>query len=302
MLVIVSIRDLRHTPPMHARSDYELLDSGAGRKLERFGRVVLNRPCAQAVWQPQQPEATWKKADAVFDRDEGNRWHNRTALPDVWNIEVDGLVFKLSGTDFGHLGIFPEQRALWRWITETLSRAATRRPGQPLHVLNMFAYSGGSTLAAARAGAEVCHLDASRGMVQWARENAALNKLGDAPIRWIIDDAHKFLHRETRRDRRYDAIILDPPTFGRGQRGELYKIEADLSETLALCRSLLTEQPVLFLLSAHTPGYTPIVLQNILDQALKDLDPHLDAGEMCLTGAPAVYPLPSGAFTRATFR
>lgn len=286
---------------MDSRSDYELLDSGAGRKLERFGRHVLNRPCAQAVWSPQLPEAEWKKADAVFDREEGNRWHNRAALPEAWNITVDGIAFKLSGTDFGHLGIFPEQRALWRWIAETLTRAAARRPGGKLSVLNMFAYSGGSTLAAARTGAEVCHLDASRGMVQWARENAALNKLGDAPIRWIIDDAHKFMHREKKRGRVYDAIILDPPTFGRGQHGELYKIEEDLSESLALCRALLSEQPALFLLSAHTPGYTPIVLHNILDQALKGLDPRIDAGEMCLTGAKPVYPLPSGAFARAAW-
>ncbi len=286
---------------MDSHSDYELLDSGAGRKLERFGRHVLNRPCAQAVWQPQQPEAYWKKADAVFDREEGNRWHNRTAIPDAWNIAVDGISFKLSGTDFGHLGIFPEQRALWRWITETLTRVASRQRGKKLQVLNMFAYSGGSTLAAARTGAEVCHLDASRGMVQWARENAALNKLGDAPIRWIIDDAHKFMHREKKRGRTYDAIILDPPTFGRGQNGELYKIEEDLPETLALCRSLLSDQPAMVLLSAHTPGYSPIVLQNILDQALKGLNPRLDAGEMVLTGAKEVYPLPSGSFTRAVF-
>jgi 23S rRNA (cytosine1962-C5)-methyltransferase len=286
---------------MHTTSDYELLDSGAGRKLERFGRHVLSRPCAQAVWQPQQPESVWKKADAVFDREEGNRWHNRTSLPEAWNIDVDGITFKLSGTDFGHLGIFPEQRALWRWINATLKEVAAKRPGRRLQVLNMFAYSGGSTLAAAHAGAEVCHLDASRGMVAWARENAVLNKLGDSPIRWIIDDAHKFMQRETRRERRYDAIILDPPTFGRGQKGELYKIEEALPETLALCRSLLSEEPAMFLLSAHTPGYSPIVLQNILDQALKGLNPKLDAGEMLLTGEPNVYPLPRGAFTRAIF-
>jgi 23S rRNA (cytosine1962-C5)-methyltransferase len=286
---------------MDNRSDYELLDSGAGRKLERFGPHVLSRPCSQAVWQPQQPESIWQRAHASFDREEGHRWQNREALPAEWKIRVDGLVFKLSGTDFGHLGIFPEQRALWRWLTDTLARVSTVRPERKLQVLNLFAYSGGSTLASARTGAEVCHLDASKGMVAWARENAVLNQLGDAPIRWIVDDAHKFLQREAKRDRRYDAIILDPPTFGRGQRGELYKIEADLPETLALCRSLLSDRPALFLLSAHTPGYSPIVLQNILDQALKGLQPRLDAGEMLLTGAEGVYPLPSGAYARAEF-
>jgi len=286
---------------MDSQSDYELLDSGSGRKLERFGRHVLSRPCAQAVWQPQKPESEWKKADAVFDREEGNRWHNRTSLPESWNIQVDGVTFKLSGTDFGHLGIFPEQRALWRWINATLTKAAAKRSGQRLNVLNMFAYSGGSTLAAATANAEVCHLDASRGMVQWARENAALNKLADAPIRWLIDDAHKYLQREVRRDRRYDAIILDPPTFGRGQKGELYKIEEALPETLALCRALLTKDPVFVLLSAHTPGYSPIVLQNILEQSMNGLYPKMDCGEMLLTGAKDVFPLPSGAYAHALF-
>jgi 23S rRNA (cytosine1962-C5)-methyltransferase len=286
---------------MDTLSDYELLDSGGGKKLERFGRYVLSRPCAQAAWQPQKPESTWKKADATFDREEGNRWQNRNSLPEKWNIAVDGVTFKLSGTDFGHLGIFPEQRMLWRWIHNTLVKAAAKRPGQKLNVLNMFAYSGGSTLAAATAGAEVCHLDASRGMVNWARENAALNKLTDAPIRWMIDDAHKYLQRETRRDRRYDAIILDPPTFGRGQKGELYKIEEDLPETLSLCRSLLTKNPVFVLLSAHTPGYSPIVLQNILNQAMSGLRPEMNCGEMLLTGADHVFPLPSGAFAHAVF-
>ena len=217
---------------------YELLDSGNGAKLERFGEVVLARPCAQAVWQPQRP-ARWKTADATFDREDGNRWHGRNRLPQEWVIDVDGTRFRLSGTDFGHLGIFPEQRAQWTWIRETVAAA-----GRPVRVLNLFAYSGGSTLAAARGGAEVCHLDASKGMVQWARANAALNGLENHPIRWIVDDAHKFLNREIRRGRRYDGIILDPPTYGRGGNGETYKIERDLTETLRLCRALLSDSPL----------------------------------------------------------
>lgn len=275
--------------------DYELLDSGKGAKLERFGEITLSRPCAQAVWQPQFPKR-WQEATASFDREEGNQWHGRNRLPKEWLIDVDGTRFRLSGTDFGHLGIFPEQRAQWCWIRERT--AAGKQALGTVRVLNLFAYSGGSTLAAARGGAEVCHVDASKGMVQWARDNAALNKLSDHPIRWIVDDVHKFMNRELRRGRKYEGIILDPPTYGRGGNGETYKIERDLTETLRLCRALLSDTPCFLLLSAHTPGHTPIVLQNILTQALKGLGGSFEAGEMCLTGAPDTFALPSGAYVR----
>jgi len=279
--------------------DYALIDSGDARKLERFGKVVLARPCSQAVWNPAQPTSTWAAADAAFDRSEGNQWHNRGALPKEWTIQTAGITFKLSGTDFGHLGIFPEQRAQWLWIREIVAKACAER-NAPINVLNLFAYSGGSTLAAAQGGAAVCHLDASKGMVQWARENAELNSLQNHSIRWIVDDAHKFLTREVRRERRYDAIILDPPTFGRGQNNEMYKIEKDLSETLDLCRNLLTERPLFILLSAHTPGYTPVVLDNVLRQALKGLGGSYSAGEMLLTGGAGVLPTPCGTYIRWT--
>ena len=279
--------------------DYALLDSGDGKKLERFGPYRLARPCSQAVWKPALGEAAWADAHATFDRTEGNQWHNRGALPAEWKIVAAGITFKLSGTDFGHLGLFPEQRAQWAWLRETVRAACVSR-GRPVQVLNLFAYSGGSTLAAALGGAEVCHLDASKGMVQWARDNARLNGLQDHPIRWITDDAHKFLCREERRDRRYDAVILDPPTFGRGQNNEMYKIEKDLPETLRLCRSLLTADPLFILLSAHTPGYSPVVLQNVLGQAADGLGGATSSGEMLLTGAPDVLPTPCGAYARWT--
>ena len=283
--------------PAARADDYELLDSGDGKKLERFGSYVLSRPCSQAVWKPALAEAAWSKAQATFDRVEGNQWHNRGALPGEWKIVTAGIAFKLSGTDFGHLGLFPEQRAQWLWIRETVRQACAAR-GRPVNVLNLFAYSGGSTLAAALGGAEVCHLDASKGMVQWARDNAALNGLQAHPIRWIADDAHKFLCREIKRERRYDAVILDPPTFGRGQNNEMYKIEKDLPETLHLCRSLLTPDPLFILLSAHTPGYSPVALQNVLGQAVSGLGGQTSAGEMLLTGAPDVLPTPCGAYAR----
>lgn len=273
--------------------DYELLDSGAGRKLERFGAIVLARPCAQALWPPRLPPSAWDAADAAFDREEGNRWHGRKKIPDTWVVSVDGLRFRLGSTDFGHLGIFPEQRESWRWIGATIREAA---PAAAVRVLNLFAYSGGSTLAAARAGAEVCHLDASAGMVEWARANAALNGLDEAPVRWIVDDAHKFLSREVRRGRRYEGIILDPPSFGRGSKGEVYKIERDLPLTLELCRGLLADRPLFLLLSAHTPGVTPIVLQNLLAGTMSGLEAKGDlaCGEMVLTGAAGVPPTPCG--------
>jgi len=278
-------------------SDYELLDSGDGRKLERFGEYILARPCSQAVWNPTLSSSQWAAANATFDRSEGNQWHNRGNIPGEWKITTAGIKFILSGTDFGHLGIFPEQRAQWEWLQQTVKRLNDER-SEPLKVLNLFAYSGGSTLASALAGAHLCHLDASKGMVQWARRNADANGLANHPIRWIVDDAHKFLSREIRRGGTYDAIILDPPTFGRGQNNEMYKIEKDLPETLNLCRQLLSGNPAFILLSAHTPGYSPVVLDNVLGQSMSSYKGSTTTGEMLLTGAPGVLPTPCGVYSR----
>jgi len=285
------------------KEDYELLDSGDGRKLERFGRFVLARPCSQALWRPSLPAAEWSRADASFDREDGNRWHGRGNIPKEWTIETAGVKFKLGGTDFGHLGIFPEQRAQWMWIRKVVAERSGSGGLQPAGngprptLLNLFAYSGGSTMAAALGGAEACHLDASKGMVEWARENARLNGLVDAPIRWIVDDAHKFMKREQRRGRRYDAIVLDPPTFGRGAGGEMYKIERDLKETLSLVRDLLSDHPLFVLFSSHTPGLSPIVAENILSQLFPTAS--LESGEMLLEGGG--LKCPSGIFCRAVF-
>ncbi|MDD2599070.1 MAG: class I SAM-dependent methyltransferase [Kiritimatiellae bacterium] len=281
----------------HKPNDYQLLDSGDGRKLERFGEFILARPCSQAVWKPSLSNAEWAAANATFDRSDGNQWHNRGNLPLEWQINVAGIEFILSGTDFGHLGIFPEQQAQWQWLQKTVGELNAKR-GAPLRILNLFAYSGGSTLAAALAGAHLCHLDASKGMVQWARRNAEVNGLKDHPIRWIVDDAHKFLCREARRAVKYDAIILDPPTFGRGQNNEMYKIEQDLPETLHLCCQLLSDSPAFMLLSAHTPGYSPVVLANVLSQSMAKHKGTTSAGEMLLTGDPSVLPTPCGVYAR----
>ncbi len=273
---------------------YELLDSGSGRKLERFGDAVLERPCAQAVWKPQNVKC-WEDADARFDRTDGLNWRGRGSLSDSWNVEIAGVVMKLSATDFGHLGVFPETRALWTWIRDTLKKQGKSK-GRQLKFLNLFAYSGGATLAAAQSGAACCHLDASRGMVDWARENAALNNLQDAPIRWIVDDVIKFLRREVKRENRYDGILLDPPSFGRGKKGELYKIEESLMETLDLVHRVLSDDPAFVLLTSHTPGFSPIVLRNLLQQY--HASGRFECGEMLLTGKPGVMELPNGNWAR----
>ena len=280
------------------KDDYELIDSGDGRKFERFGAYTLVRPCSQAMWRPRDV-AAWRIASATFDREDGNRWHGRSALPKEWTIETAGIRFKLSGTDFGHLGIFPEQREQWKWIREMVKGEGRKvkddGEGGKVSVLNLFAYSGGSTIAAAQGGAEVCHLDAAKGMVQWARENAALNGLQDHPIRWIADDAHKFLRREVRRGRRYDAVILDPPTFGRGANGELYKIERDLQETLGLVKEVLSAKPLFVLFSSHTPGLSCRVAENVIRQAFPACR-SVESGAMLLGDD-----CPSGVYCRGVF-
>ncbi len=275
---------------------YRLLDSGQGRKLEQFGPYRLSRPSAQAVWEPQLSEAEWKRVDAFFTREGDTKWDKSSKIPSTWTIEVAGILFKIAPTDFGHLGIFPEQRDFWEWIPKIIK--ASGRSGAK--VLNLFAYTGGSTFAAAKAGAHVCHLDASKTTVAWARENAALNGLEGAPIRWITDDASKFLAREIRRGTRYDAIILDPPSFGRGTSGEIFKIEEHLQPILKQCRQLLSEHPLFVLFSCHTPGFSPIVMHHLLTQMMGDIPGTIEEGEMVLRGDNGIYPLPSGTYARWT--
>lgn len=264
---------------------YELLDSGCGRKLERFGPYVLARPCAQAVWNPRLPESVWNAADGSFSREGGAEWTYSRPLPSSWTVSVDGMHMKIQPTDFGHVGLFPEQRPLWATIRSLSAEA---------RVLNLFAYSGGSTIAAALGGASVCHLDASKGMVDWARENAALNGCEKAPIRWIVDDAVKFLKREERRESKYEGIILDPPSFGRGSKSEVFKIEEDIIPLLTLCQSCLSEKPSFVLLSCHTAGFTPTTLNHLLNDTMQHQGT-IESGEMILSGDQA-RPVPSGIY------
>lgn len=267
---------------------YQLLDSGDGYKLERFGSVVLARPCGVALWKPRLPKAAWEDADGTFSRHPDNRWQWRREIKD-WSLVLDGIKFHLSATDFGHVGLFPEQVPLWRAMQDILRR----RP--QASVLNLFAYSGAATLYAAKAGASVCHLDASQGMVAWARENAKLNDLEGHPVRWIVDDALKFLQREVKRGKRYDGVLLDPPSFGRGAKGEVFKIEEEFPLLLSLCRSVLNDNPLFLVLSCHTPGFTPIVLHHLVDEVMQGLPGTITVDELVLSGGENVWGVPLGA-------
>lgn len=237
-------------------SQYQLLDSGHRQKLERFGEVVLLRPSPQAIWRPMR-SALWEKADATFSREDKRGWVYKKPLSRTWTVVLQGIVFKVELSNFGHVGLFPEHAPIWKIIQDYLYQRKS-----VCKVLNLFAYSGGATLAAAKTGAEVTHLDASKKSVQLAKENALLNKLQDRPIRWIVDDVKKFLSREVRRLATYDAIVMDPPSFGRGAAGEVFKIEDDLDFLMETAKKLL-KRDSLFLFSTHTPGFTPLVLKQL---------------------------------------
>jgi len=261
--------------------NYSLIDSGDQKKLEQFGKVTLVRPCGQALWKPLLKK--WE-SDASFSREEKEGWTG--SLPKDWICELEGLKFKLSGTDFGHIGIFPEHSFLWKAAANEI------QPGS--RILNLFAYSGAATFALAKAGAEVCHVDASQGMVNWARENAVLNELEDKPIRWIVDDVMKFLKREIRRGRKYDGILLDPPSFGRGAKGEVFKIERDIHALLSLCKELLSERPLFVICSNHTNTMTPIVMGHLLEEVFGK---NVDSGELLLK-AEKGRDIPTGTYAR----
>lgn len=276
---------------------YYLIDSGWGRKLESFGGVVLVRPCPVALWEPSLPDKEWEKASGVLLREPENRWVWREKLPSSWIAESEGLKLKLQATDFGHVGFFPEHSVFWRELVTSIESSFQKDRERP-KVLNLFAYSGGATLAAASAGGSVCHVDASRGMVSWARENAKLNGLEEAPIRWIVDDVTKFLSREVKRGHRYEVLICDPPSFGRGRQGEVFKIERDLLPLLRLCRQVLSEQPSFVLLSSHTPGFSPLVMSHLLEEIVDAREGCAVSGEMVLPHREGAKAVPSGSFAK----
>ena len=247
---------------------YELLDFGNGRRLERFGPLVLDRPCPGAEKISSAAPQLWATADARFDRDaaEQGRWTVCGEAAAAWTVNYGSLTFELKRTDFGHVGLFPEQAENWDWLRDQVA-ALGRRIARPPKVLNLFAYTGGSTLAAAAAGAEVTHVDAARNVVAWARRNAELSGLAHAPIRWIADDAAKFVVRELRRGKRYDGVVLDPPSYGHGAQGEPWQLDHHLGDLLVQCARLTGREPQCVLLTCHTPGYRPERLRELLRAA-----------------------------------
>lgn len=251
--------------PATTWQDYELLDATAGNRLERWGRVALVRPDPQVVWKTDPATPLWQNADAVYHRSSkgGGHWEQRRPLPERWQIHWQGLTLIVSPTGFKHTGIFPEQAVNWAWYQQKL-----RDAGRPVRVLNLFGYTGGATLACLAAGASVTHVDASKGMVAWARENAAASALADRPCRWIVDDCAKFVAREVRRGSRYDALIMDPPSYGRGPGGEVWKLEDNIYGLITLCAQVLSDTPLFFAVNCYTGGLSPAVMAYILQAAL----------------------------------
>ena len=237
-------------------NDYELIDAAAGERLERWGNIILVRPDPQVIWSGEKT-GLWKKAHAVYHRSNsgGGHWEMLRKVPDVWNVSYRDLTFRLKPMGFKHTGLFPEQAVNWKLLDETIKKA-----NRPLKVLNLFAYTGGATIACMNAGATVTHVDASKGMVQWAKENAVATNIADRPVRWLVDDCLKFVRREIRRGNKYDIIIMDPPSYGRGPDGEIWKFENQLAELLELTSQIFSDDALLLLINSYTTGMSPTIM------------------------------------------
>lgn len=276
--------------------DYELVDSGDGRKLERFGKVKVDRPDAQALWTPQRPVASWK-ADAVFasrtDDDDKGAWQVANQPPPEWPMTWEGLKLNARLAAFRHMGVFPEHSVHWRWTMDRI-----RTANRPVRLLNLFGYTGMMSLAAAKAGAEVVHLDASPKSIGQGRENQALSGLAEKPIRWISDDAMKFVEREVRRERKYEAIVLDPPKFGHGPKNEIWKFEEDFPALLKLVRQLLSDQPLLVIATVYAVRLSYAAVAQSLAGALTGLGGQIETGEMALRESGRGNVLPTGLYAR----
>lgn len=273
--------------------DYEMIDTSDGEKLERWGDVLLIRPDPQVIWNEVQNNPLWKKADARYLRSNkgGGEWEYFRRFPQSWTISYKSLRFHIRPTGFKHTGLFPEQAVNWDLFAEMI-----RGAGRPIKVLNLFAYTGGATLACASVGAEVCHVDASKGMVQWARDNALLSGLEKKPIRWIVDDCEKFVQREIRRGNRYDAVIMDPPSYGRGPSGEIWKLEEKIHPLVELCIKVMSEHPLFFALNSYTTGLSPSVMEYLLGITVASkFGGRVTADEIGLPVTESGYVLPCGS-------
>ena len=245
-------------------TEYKLLDTSNGDKFESWNGHTLVRPDPQVIWKTPH-KVDWNKANAIYHRSSegGGSWSYNSKLPESWTMNYKNLTFKIKPTGFKHTGLFPEQAVNWDFMAHKIKNA-----NREISVLNMFAYTGGATLSCAEAGASVCHVDASKGMVNWARENAQLSHLDDKPIRWIVDDCEKFVSREIRRGRKYDAIVMDPPSYGRGKNGEIWKLEDGIYDLINLCTGVLSENPLFFIVNSYTTGLSPSVIAYIMEEVI----------------------------------
>lgn len=283
-------------------NDYEVIDCSKGEKLERWGDYLLVRPDPQVIWDTPKKENEWRKMNGHYHRSSkgGGEWEF-FQLPKEWTIQYSlpinkKLTFHLKPFSFKHTGLFPEQAANWNWFSQLIADAVSK--GRQVKVLNLFAYTGGATLAAAAAGASVTHVDASKGMVTWAKENAISSGLKDAPIRWLVDDCVKFVEREIRRGNHYDAIIMDPPSYGRGPKGEIWKIEESVYPLIQLCSQILTDNPLFFLINSYTTGLQPAVLSYMISTVLGTANGTVTASEIGLPVSSNGLVLPCGASGR----
>ena len=281
--------------------DYQLLDTGNFKKLEQFGPYTFVRPAPQVIWPPHLPETVWGNANGEFRHHKrkstgGGEWTFRNPVPkNGWPLRFRDLTFTAHATSFGHLGLFPEQAQNWDWIANQVKELNGNKP----NVLNMFGYTGASTLVAASKGANVTHLDASKTSVTWARKNLESSGLADCPVRWMVDDAEKFLKREHRRNRKYDALIMDPPSFGRGPKGEVWNIETQMAELLTLCKNVLSDSPKFILLTTHSPGVSALTLKNMIIKFLVSPDSGtFQTGDMSIYDTGSGLHLPNGFYVR----
>jgi 23S rRNA (cytosine1962-C5)-methyltransferase len=282
------------------QKDYELMDSGDGEKLERFGGCILRRPDPQALWKKNLPEDKWADTDANFVRS-GSKgsWKFKKDIPKEWKINFGGLKLNISPTPFKHTGLFPEQLPNWEWmvkIVESEKLKVERKEG--IQILNLFGYTGGATLACAKAGASITHVDASKASISWARENAELSGLKDAPIRWMLDDALEFVKKEVRRGKKYDAVIMDPPAFGRSPDGKVWNIEEGLTSLIENCTQILSEKPLFFIINGYASGYSAIAYANNLEALKGRFGGTVEAGELTIEETNSRRLLPAGIFAR----
>ena len=280
------------------QKEYELLDSGNGEKLEKYGPYILRRPDPEALWEKTHDSLFWNKAELQFVRN-GNKtkWITKEGILKSWDISYGDLNFSIRPTSFKHTGLFPEQLPNWKWTEEIIKKASLEK-NKKISVLNLFAYTGGATLACARAGAEVCHVDGSKTAVEWARINAKLSGQEFAPIRWITEDVLIFLKREIKRGHFYDAIIMDPPSFGHGPKDELWKIEEHFLELMKLCKDVLSPNPLFVLINGYTAGYSSIAYENNLKDMMKDYKGEIEKGELVIEESGSNKLLPCGIFAR----